>query len=54
MYKLMSEQMEIELRVTCASSGEWRVLDEQPGPSELTIKIQNNSIRMGDHEKGKR
>jgi hypothetical protein len=48
------EQMEIELRVTCAASGEWTVLDEQLGPSELAIKVHNNSIRMGDHEKGKR
>ena len=43
--------MEIELRVICAISGEWRELVEQPGPSELAIKVQNNSIKMGHHEK---
>jgi len=43
--------MEIELRVICATSGEWRELVKQPGPSELAIKAQNSCIKMGDHEK---
>jgi hypothetical protein len=46
--------MEIELRVICAASGDLRELVELPGPSELAIKVQKNSITMGDHEKGKR
>ena len=44
--------MEIELRVICATSGEWRELVEQPGPLESAIKVQNDSIKMGDNEKG--
>jgi hypothetical protein len=35
--------MEIELRVICAASGEWRELVEQPGLSESAIKVKKQS-----------